>query len=112
MESLLRWVAMAQSHLTPARWAWLTVLLVSLCTAPWAAAQSKNNSTKASASAQQRAAKAGKSQHRAKAAKAPAHGDTPEVQALANRLLLHACSLELQHPATGQMLRFASPAPF
>jgi tRNA pseudouridine32 synthase/23S rRNA pseudouridine746 synthase len=35
-----------------------------------------------------------------------------EVQALANRLLLHACSLELQHPVTGQLLRFASPAPF
>ena len=36
----------------------------------------------------------------------------PEVQAMASRLLLHACSLELQHPVTGQILRFASPAPF
>ena len=87
MESLLHWVAMAQSHLTPARWAWLSVLVVSLCAAPWAAAQTKNNPPKASTAAQQqRAAKPGKSQHRAKAAKAPAHGDTPEVQALAERL--------------------------
>ena len=38
------------------------------------------------AAQQQRAAKAGKSQHRAKAAKAPVHGDTPDVQALAERL--------------------------
>ena len=37
---------------------------------------------------------------------------SPEVQAMASRLLLHACSLELQHPVTGQILRFASPAPF
>jgi membrane-bound lytic murein transglycosylase B len=87
MESLLHWVAMAQSHLTPARWAWLSVLVVSLCAAPWAAAQTKNNLPKASTAAQQqRAAKPGKSQHRAKAAKTPAHGDTPEVQALAERL--------------------------
>jgi membrane-bound lytic murein transglycosylase B len=87
MESLLHWVAMAQSHLTPARWAWLSVLVVSLCAAPWATAQTKNNPPKASTAAQQqRAAKPGKSQHRAKAAKAPAHGDTPEVQALAERL--------------------------
>ena len=105
MESLLRWVAMAQSHLTPARWAWLSALVVSLCTAPWAAAQSKNNPTKASASAQQRAAKAGKSQHRAKAAKAPAHGDTPEVQALAERLAqthqlpLHWVRRQMAHAA-------------
>ena len=69
MKSLLRWVAMAQSHLTPARWAWLSLLVVCLCAAPWASAQSKNNPPKASAAVQQqRAAKAGKSQHRAKAA--------------------------------------------
>ena len=37
---------------------------------------------------------------------------SPEVQAMASRLLLHACSLELKHPGTGQILRFASPAPF
>ena len=106
MESLLRWVAMAQSHLTPARWAWLSVLVVSLCAAPWAAAQTKNNPPKASASAQQqRAAKPGKSQHRAKAAKAPAHGDTPEVQALAERLAqahqlpLHWVRRQIAHAA-------------
>ena len=86
MESLIRWVAMAQSQLTPARWAWLSLLVVSLCAAPWAAAQTKNNPPKASTAAQQRAAKAGKSQHRAKVAKAPVHGDTPDVQALAERL--------------------------
>ena len=86
MEIFHRWVAMAQNQLTLARWAWLSVLWVSLCAAPWAAAQTNNNPPKASASAQQRAAKAGKSQHRAKAAKVPAHGDTPEVQALAERL--------------------------
>ena len=86
MEIFHRWVAMAQNQLTLARWAWLSVLWVSLCAAPWAAAQTKNNPPKASASAQQRAAKAGKSQHRAKAAKVSAHGDTPEVQALAERL--------------------------
>jgi tRNA pseudouridine32 synthase/23S rRNA pseudouridine746 synthase len=33
-------------------------------------------------------------------------------QALATRLLLHADTLELPHPATGQMLRFHSPCPF
>ena len=37
---------------------------------------------------------------------------TPRVQAMANRLLLHACSLEFKHPTTGQMLQFASPTPF
>jgi len=84
---MLGWVAMAQSLLTPARWAWLSVLLVSLCAAPWAAASTNNNPPKASTAAQpKRTAKAGTSQHRAKATKAPAHGDTPEVQALAERL--------------------------
>jgi tRNA pseudouridine32 synthase / 23S rRNA pseudouridine746 synthase len=34
------------------------------------------------------------------------------VQALANRLLLHACALELPHPATGEKLHFVSPTPF
>lgn len=37
---------------------------------------------------------------------------SPAVQALANRMLLHACSLELKHPTTGQVLHFASPIPF
>jgi tRNA pseudouridine32 synthase/23S rRNA pseudouridine746 synthase len=36
----------------------------------------------------------------------------PEVRALATRLLLHACSLELKHPTSGQTLHFESPAPF
>ena len=35
-----------------------------------------------------------------------------EVQALAPRLLLHASALQLAHPATGEPLAFASPAPF
>nr|WP_145545738.1 RluA family pseudouridine synthase [Variovorax boronicumulans] len=34
------------------------------------------------------------------------------VQARAPRLLLHACWLQLQHPANGRPLQFASPAPF
>ncbi|GHD02455.1 pseudouridine synthase [Pseudorhodoferax aquiterrae] len=34
------------------------------------------------------------------------------VQARAPRLLLHACWLQLQHPADGRALEFASPAPF
>ncbi|MCG2593223.1 pseudouridine synthase [Ramlibacter sp. XY19] len=36
----------------------------------------------------------------------------PDVQALAPRLLLHACALRLAHPATGEALAFESPAPF
>jgi len=36
----------------------------------------------------------------------------PEVQALANRLLLHAGSLGFVHPLTGERLAFESPAPF
>ena len=36
----------------------------------------------------------------------------PRVQAMADRLLLHACSLEFKHPTTGQVLQFVSPAPF
>ena len=35
-----------------------------------------------------------------------------EVQAMAPRLLLHATALQLAHPATGEPLAFASPAPF
>lgn len=34
------------------------------------------------------------------------------VQACAPRLLLHACWLQLQHPADGRALQFESPAPF
>ena len=37
---------------------------------------------------------------------------SPRVQALATRLLLHACSLELQHPVTNQPMRFLSPPQF
>jgi tRNA pseudouridine32 synthase / 23S rRNA pseudouridine746 synthase len=36
----------------------------------------------------------------------------PEVQARAPRLLLHACALQLAHPATGEPLAFASAPPF
>ena len=36
----------------------------------------------------------------------------PPVQARAERLLLHACALELSHPVTDQALRFVSPPPF
>ena len=34
------------------------------------------------------------------------------VQERADRLLLHACSLQLAHPVTGAPVRFDSPAPF
>ena len=37
---------------------------------------------------------------------------SPRVQAMAERMLLHACSLEFDHPVTAQVLRFVSPAPF
>ena len=37
---------------------------------------------------------------------------SPRVQALATRLLLHACSLELQHPITKKPMRFLSPPQF
>lgn len=39
------------------------------------------------------------------------YGDA-RVQARAPRLLLHATVLQLRHPATGEALRFESPAPF
>ncbi|HNM22604.1 MAG TPA: pseudouridine synthase [Rhodocyclaceae bacterium] len=46
----------------------------------------------------------------------PILGDTlyapPEVQALADRLLLHASEIAFTHPASGEGLRFVSPAPF
>lgn len=46
----------------------------------------------------------------------PIVGDTlyapPAVQALAPRLLLHACALTLPHPRSGQTLHLESPAPF
>ncbi len=35
-----------------------------------------------------------------------------EVQARAERLLLHACALELDHPTTGERIRFTHPVPF
>lgn len=34
------------------------------------------------------------------------------VQAMAERLLLHACSLEFNHPLTAQPMRFSSTVPF
>jgi tRNA pseudouridine32 synthase/23S rRNA pseudouridine746 synthase len=37
---------------------------------------------------------------------------SPHVQALSDRLLLHACSLTLPHPVSGQTLRFDSTPPF
>lgn len=37
---------------------------------------------------------------------------TPRVLALANRLLLHACALELPHPVSGKIMRFMSPESF
>lgn len=36
----------------------------------------------------------------------------PAVQALAGRLLLHACSLHFTHPVTAEVLAFECPAPF
>jgi tRNA pseudouridine32 synthase/23S rRNA pseudouridine746 synthase len=37
---------------------------------------------------------------------------SPRVQPSANRLLLHACSLELSHPTTAETMRFLSKAGF
>ena len=37
---------------------------------------------------------------------------SPRVQAMAERMLLHACTLELDHPMSAQAMRFVSPAPF
>lgn len=37
---------------------------------------------------------------------------SPRVQASADRLLLHACSLELRHPVTAQTMRFISTERF
>lgn len=37
---------------------------------------------------------------------------SPEVQAMADRLLLHACALRFAHPATREPLAFESPPPF
>lgn len=37
---------------------------------------------------------------------------TPAQQALVPRLLLHALTLEIPHPVTGEPLRFAAPCPF
>lgn len=46
----------------------------------------------------------------------PILGDTlyapADIQAMAERLLLHAGSLRFAHPATGEALAFACPAPF
>lgn len=36
----------------------------------------------------------------------------PAAQARIDRLLLHACALQLPHPHTGEPCRFSSPAPF
>ena len=65
-------------------------LLVAMCCAPWVAASpNAQGNAVASPGAHQRASKPAKSNHRAKGPKAPkaqAHGDTPEVQALAERI--------------------------
>lgn len=37
---------------------------------------------------------------------------SPRIQALAQRLLLHACSLELRHPVNDEAMRFVSAASF
>jgi tRNA pseudouridine32 synthase/23S rRNA pseudouridine746 synthase len=37
---------------------------------------------------------------------------SPQQQVLAPRLLLHAAELRLEHPASGESLRFFSPCPF
>ena len=37
---------------------------------------------------------------------------SPRVLAMSERLLLHACTLALQHPVSGQALQFDSPLPF
>ncbi len=46
----------------------------------------------------------------------PILGDTlyapPQVQAMASRLLLHACALRLVHPLTGKLLEIGCDAPF
>lgn len=36
----------------------------------------------------------------------------PAIQAMAARLLLHACALRFEHPVTGAQLAFECPAPF
>ena len=37
---------------------------------------------------------------------------SPDAVARANRLLLHACELNLPHPVTGEIMAFFSPPPF
>lgn len=37
---------------------------------------------------------------------------SPQQQALADRLLLHARRLDIEHPVTGALMRFESPCPF
>jgi len=37
---------------------------------------------------------------------------SPRVQAMAERMLLHACTLELDHPMSAQAMRFVSAVPF
>ena len=91
---LLRWVhalsALEEFVWTLARDARAWALLVAMCCAPWVAASpNAQGNVVASPGAHQRASKPAKSNHRAKgpkAPKAPAHGDTPEVQALAERI--------------------------
>lgn len=41
----------------------------------------------------------------------PLYADSAQ-QALASRLMLHACTLEIPHPVSGERLRFDSPCPF
>ena len=65
-------------------------LLLAMCCATWVAASpNAQGNVVASPGAHQRASKPAKPNHRAKGPKAPkaqAHGDTPEVQALAERI--------------------------
>ena len=37
---------------------------------------------------------------------------SPRVQTMAARMLLHACSLDFQHPVSAQSMNFVSPVPF
>jgi membrane-bound lytic murein transglycosylase B len=91
---LLEWV-LGTSTLEKRIWALAKVartwaFLVAMCCAPWVAASPNAQSNAvASPGALQRASKPAKSSHRSKGPKAPkaqAHGDTPEVQALAERI--------------------------
>ena len=83
------WAAIATATLSFARNARTWVLLLAMGCTPWASATimaQSNTSNVATSGAHQRATKPAKSSHRYKAPKAHAHGDTPEVLALAERI--------------------------